>query len=234
MVNKINISIPQPCHENWDAMTATDKGGFCASCQKDVFDFTKASDREIIKAFEKDHQLCGRFLNTQLNRDLIKPEKKSSLWLATTSSLFSFIGLGTYEAQAQGEVKMEQTDRKFRSVKTDNDTILVAGIVYDENKTPRPHLGIYIGNYKVGETNSSGNFSIYTHLRARIVFRNVDEDNDESSDYYVKNDCCSNIEINTEEIKWITKSSHTVGGAVYYKKRSFFGRIFHSIGNWFR
>jgi hypothetical protein len=234
MADKINISIPEPCHENWQNMTRVDKGRFCSSCQKNVFDFTSSSDREIINAFKQNENLCGRFLNTQLNRDLIKPKEKSSIWMATTSALISFIGLGTHEAQAQGEIKVEQTDRKISYDKANNDSILVAGIVYDENKTPRPNLGIYIGSYKVGETDANGNFSIYTHLRARLVFRDEKEDEEDAADYYVKNDCCSNIEVNTPQIKWVTRSK-TVGAiCTITKRRTFLGRIFHRIGKLFK
>jgi hypothetical protein len=236
-MTKINISIPKPCHEDWHAMTPGNKGRFCGSCQKNVFDFTSSSDREIINAFQQNENLCGRFLNTQLNRDLVKPKEKSSIWMATASALISFIGLGTHQAQAQGEVKVEQTDRKIRYNKADKDTILVAGIVYDENKVPRPHLGIYGGLYKIGETDANGNFSIYTRLGARLVFRNEDEDEEDAADYYVKNNCSSNIEVNTEQIRLVRKS-HTVGGitttSIKIKKLTFFGRIFRRIGNLFR
>ena len=230
MATKINISIPQPCHENWEAMTAVDKGKFCASCQKNVFDFTSATDREIINAFERDNHLCGRFLNTQLNRDLIKPKEKSSLWLATTTALISLFGIN--EVAAQGKAKIEQTDKKIlkEPLKTNNDTILVSGIVYDENKTPMPNLGIYIRDYKVGETDGNGNFSIYTHLGARIVFRNADEDNDDANEYYVRNNHCSNIEIDYVKYHRVTKQYITAGGISGMKvsyRRSFFGRLFH-------
>ena len=59
MANKINISIPQPCHENWQEMTTIDKGRFCNSCQKKVFDFTFSTDKEIINVFEKNSNLSS-------------------------------------------------------------------------------------------------------------------------------------------------------------------------------
>jgi hypothetical protein len=34
------ISIPTPCHENWDGMTANKTGKHCGVCKKDVIDFT--------------------------------------------------------------------------------------------------------------------------------------------------------------------------------------------------
>lgn len=238
-MTKINISIPQPCHENWEAMTSVNKGKFCSSCQKKVFDFTNASDREIVNAFQQNENLCGRFLNTQLNRDLVKPKEKSLIWLATTTALISLVTVN--EATAQQPVKTEQRENdisgKVTPLKTDSDTILVSGIVYDENKTPVPNLGIYDRDYKIGETNSNGNFSVRTHLKARIVFRNADEDSYEANDYFVESDYNNNIEINYVKHIFVMKS-YTVGGAIAIqnkpKKCNFFGRIFHAIGNWFR
>lgn len=237
-MNKINLSIPEPCHQNWDAMTSGEKGKFCNSCQKNVVDFTTSSDREIVNAFEKNQNLCGRFLETQLNRNLVKRKEKSSIWLATTSTIISFIGLGTQEALAQGNIKIEQTDSKLlnSSAKSPKEDILVSGIVYGDNKTPVSHLGIYIKATKIGETNENGNFSIIVNQRSWITFRNDDENDYDATQYHVKNFRNTNIEINLVKTEITKKISIVVGGAiaVKVKKISFFGRIFHSIGNLFR
>jgi hypothetical protein len=76
-MKKINLSIPNPCHENWAQMTLSEKGRFCNSCQKSVIDFTAMSDRELVKFFKKPvDKVCGRFQPDQLNRDLLLPCKR--------------------------------------------------------------------------------------------------------------------------------------------------------------
>jgi len=70
-MKKIKIDIPTPCHENWENMTPTEKGRFCANCQKEVIDFTRMSEREIARKFEDDNQVCGRFNSCQLGKELI-------------------------------------------------------------------------------------------------------------------------------------------------------------------
>lgn len=71
MKNILQLSVSQPCHENWDNFTPTATGGFCGSCQKNVRDFTQMSDTELIAFFrnaasKKSESMCGRFRNTQL------------------------------------------------------------------------------------------------------------------------------------------------------------------------
>lgn len=67
----MKLSIPKPCHENWDAMAPDEKGKFCAVCTKTVRDFTAAADDEIIEAFSgTEENICGNFKSTQLDRDL--------------------------------------------------------------------------------------------------------------------------------------------------------------------
>ncbi len=67
----MKITIPQPCHENWDTMTPDEQGRFCSVCSKTVRDFTAASDEDIATAFFGiSETACGQFKASQLNRDL--------------------------------------------------------------------------------------------------------------------------------------------------------------------
>lgn len=88
MSKKIQLSIPEPCHENWDKMTPVEKGKFCGSCQKQVVDFSRMSDREIAQFFKtrplslskgsgsKGGSVCGRFMTSQLEREIDIPKKR--------------------------------------------------------------------------------------------------------------------------------------------------------------
>jgi hypothetical protein len=69
------ISIEKPCHENWDTMSNVEKGKHCQLCKKNVIDFSKMKDEEIIEIIQKNknESLCGRFKSTQLNRPLNYP-----------------------------------------------------------------------------------------------------------------------------------------------------------------
>jgi hypothetical protein len=79
-MRKINISIENPCQENWDEMQPDQAGTrrFCANCRKNVVDFTLMSDRQIVDFFKKpsNQSACGRFLSDQLERDIILPNKR--------------------------------------------------------------------------------------------------------------------------------------------------------------
>lgn len=163
MANKINIFIPEPCHENWQEMTVVDKGKFCNSCQKKVIDFTHASDREISNAVKLNENLCGRFNISQLNRDLIVPKEKNSIWLAASAAIISFLGIGTHDVVAQGTVKTEQTDKTVlnESTKIKSKKLrIIEGIVED---VYGPILGAIIkvkGTSREVQSDVDGKFKI--------------------------------------------------------------------------
>ena len=63
------ISLPRPCNEAWDAMNNTEKGKFCANCQKEVIDFAYMTDDEIANYIKSNTSpFCGSFQHSQLNR----------------------------------------------------------------------------------------------------------------------------------------------------------------------
>lgn len=227
MAGKTKITIPKPCQENWLEMTPLEQGRFCQLCQKNIFDFTTASDREILEAYNKDQQLCGRFTTSQLNRDLLIRKEKSSIWVAATSAIVSFIGLGTNEVQSQETINVEQTDKKVLNdsiEKTTNEEIEVSGVVSDEIG-PLPGANVVIkGKAKGTQTNIDGEFKIKVNSGDTLVYSFIGLENKE-----IKIEKQSSIKIKLEisENGWL-------GEAVFCKKRTFFGRMFHSIGNWFR
>ena len=74
MNSKFKISIPKPCHENWNKMTPKEKGRFCSSCSKTVVDFTKKSTKEIQDYLveNKKQRVCGHFYKKQLDTIVIE------------------------------------------------------------------------------------------------------------------------------------------------------------------
>ena len=74
MEQKFKLTIPKPCHENWDEMTPQDNGRFCMNCSKTVIDFSSLLPEEIQHFFiqNKNKRICGRFKNSQLETIIIQ------------------------------------------------------------------------------------------------------------------------------------------------------------------
>lgn len=61
------ISIPNPCHAEWDKMIPVKMGKHCSDCNKTVIDFTKMPDQQIKDYFSNNKQkVCGHFYKGQL------------------------------------------------------------------------------------------------------------------------------------------------------------------------
>lgn len=104
IMKRFTVSIPLPCHENWDNMTPQEKGRFCAACQKTVVDFTNMSDRQIAGFFKKTNNVCGRFDSTQLQREMVTPPKRLP-WIRHFFQLMLPAFLLSQKASAQHDVK---------------------------------------------------------------------------------------------------------------------------------
>ena len=67
MKTNLNLSIPSPCGQKWQAFIPTPDGGFCSSCNKVVVDFTGMNDEQIVDFFKnKPAHTCGRFRPDQI------------------------------------------------------------------------------------------------------------------------------------------------------------------------
>ncbi len=137
----IQISIRNPCTEDWSKMTPAEQGRFCSSCQKCVVDFTGFSDRQLYEYLlaNKTKQVCGRFYDTQLNRTIhIPPQPHSALY-----RYFIGLGLTLILAQIPSEEAKARAPYSFTSIinnnslqeeNTSGDSVIIKGRVIDENK----------------------------------------------------------------------------------------------------
>ncbi len=99
---KITISVPTPCHENWEAMSPREQGRHCAQCDHVVADLTTATDAQLVALFTSNSKpKCARFDTRQLDRALGAAEKQqqSRLPAAAFTSLLA-VAAG-HEALAQ-------------------------------------------------------------------------------------------------------------------------------------
>lgn len=71
---RVEISIPEPCHEDWHAMTPVEKGHFCASCERVVRDFTQMEPQEILDEFiAAKGKICGAYSNEMITESTATP-----------------------------------------------------------------------------------------------------------------------------------------------------------------
>ncbi|MBL0155069.1 MAG: carboxypeptidase-like regulatory domain-containing protein [Chitinophagaceae bacterium] len=138
MARKIQLNISEPCHENWEAMTPDDKGRFCASCQKQVVDFSVMSDREIAQFFKKPStgSVCGRFMSDQLDRPIEAPKKRIP-WLKHFFSIF--LPAMFFSMKATSQTKLGKVIKTtHRDTVKPEIPIIMGGISYEPCVKP-PH-----------------------------------------------------------------------------------------------
>ena len=227
MKKPIQISIPTPCNENWDAMSPEAKGRFCASCQKTVIDFTHSSDREIATVLKNNNNACGRFRSNQLERELVVPKEKSSVWMAASAAVVSFLTIGNDVVSAQTPTRTEQVQIKHIVGKPAfiPDNQINGTVISDTDKQPLPGVVIVNKNSHIeAQADVEGRFTIEAKKGDTLEFSYLS--------YNVKT-----VKIDEQKniIITIYESPAELMGDIYIeKKRTFFGRIFHSIGSIFR
>jgi Secretion system C-terminal sorting domain len=135
MSKNIQLTIADPCHQNWDQMTQAEQGRYCASCQKQVVDFTNMSDSQLAAFFKKPTTgtVCGRFFQDQLERDIEIPRKRIP-WVKYFFQFALPAFLVSMKATAQGNVRMGKPAiavpaKDTKEQKHKKDTIPSAGLL---------------------------------------------------------------------------------------------------------
>ena len=149
MARYLNLQVPSSCQEKWDEMLPGKNGRYCLSCQKTVLDFTGMTDADLVRYF-KDFKgaACGKFTESQLNRDLLIP-KKSFPWLKYFFRITLPAFLLSLKSSVQGQKikpQIEIAPVKLTSVPKIIHTkgSAVTGNVTDEKGTPLPAASVVI------------------------------------------------------------------------------------------
>ena len=98
-MKSLQLVLTNPCTQQWSDIERADGNHNCSRCEKNIVDLTTKSDKELIQFFKnKSDNICGRLLDSQLNRELILPSPKLNWqWLVP----FAFTALIVSPTQAQ-------------------------------------------------------------------------------------------------------------------------------------
>lgn len=140
-----NIYIPEPCHENWNKMSPTEKGRHCDVCSKVVTDFTKMKKEEVAKTLATSgDEICGH-----INLSHLTPanrKQKFYFWFKGTFipkvgyAAFAIFGLAAifkksaFAQNLEGRVVMMNGGAKYQESTVDEKKINV--VVVDEQNQP--------------------------------------------------------------------------------------------------
>ncbi len=146
----LNITIPKPCHEDWNKMTPDERGAFCKVCNKSVYDFSKKKKEEIesiltekILAGEK---VCGRFSVSQIDQ----PEERTRIFSVSTlrkfaAAIFLVFGSFLFSAKAKAQIMGKICYRPKNPPKTEQtvkgDTVMNVKTPIDTSKVDKTVKG---------------------------------------------------------------------------------------------
>ncbi|WP_397362547.1 carboxypeptidase-like regulatory domain-containing protein [Olleya sp. R77988] len=178
MRKEIKVTIPEPCHEDWNLMTPKDQGRHCKVCEKTVVDFTNKTDEYIVKTYEREAKLCGRFKDNQLDRPLAYSRKDSNNFLAVASTaLLAYLSFGTSTSYAQGKPIADTTSVstttqiKGKIARSILQNKVVSGRVIGINNQPLASVQVVEkGTNNLTVTDKNGNYTIKTSRTATLVF----------------------------------------------------------------
>lgn len=143
METNYKISIPEPCHKDWDKMIPNKEGRFCLSCSKTVVDFTSMTPENIKHFFvqNQNNKVCGRFKDSQLDTISIQIPRRV---LYTQTSYHKMFLLALFAVMGTTLFSCQNKDGKKQKI----DTVKVVA----DTSTTEP---IVVGKTKIDKNNSN-------------------------------------------------------------------------------
>ncbi|MFT3675311.1 MAG: T9SS type A sorting domain-containing protein [Chitinophagaceae bacterium] len=174
MAFRLNLKIENPCTENWDQMMPDEKGRFCLSCTKQVIDFSKMTDQELIRFFKQNREteVCGQLSAHQLNHDLTaSPRRRWLLPYFLRATLPAMLLINRAEARQTGErdntavvspVNKAADLKHLRLLAPDSAPVVVNGNVVDQEGRPVAYASVKVmGTEQYSLADSAGRFQLH-------------------------------------------------------------------------
>lgn len=169
MKTRINeVTIAEPCSQNWDKMEKGAGFNFCTACSKNVIDFSGYTSAEIIQVLASSgSSVCGRLSQSQLNQlnlHLSIVPTRNRNWMKYLGVLA--IGMSIFVMDARAEnLKMPIEITKSINDKTDDKKPVIPkkiyGYVIGADKKPAAGIRLSILDTKYATlTDKNGRYEI--------------------------------------------------------------------------
>ena len=181
-MQKLQLSIPEPCHENWQHMTPTQQGRFCNACAKEVVDFSTMTDVQVLHYFSNmtHEKVCGRALPEQLNRAISfpAPPKKKLFRYWNYIAMFFMLFVKGNNGAAQNSTKpateiSPAVDRDIRGkIAVSQSSRIITGKITDTDGNPVPFASVMIKGTKTGvSADANGGYSLRVRPNAILIIQ---------------------------------------------------------------
>ncbi|MAZ73362.1 MAG: hypothetical protein CMC70_09460 [Flavobacteriaceae bacterium] len=174
MKKTITLKIADPCHEDWAKMTPTQKGKHCQVCSKEVIDFTEKTDEAIVAHVLKNKHACGRFITSQLERELTLERKSGHRFTPIAASLlvpFTLLASNFSISAKKREPSKQFTSLHIGSLHKHTMQIGVKGVVYSFNGKPIQGVNVTVKETgKTTQTAHNGEYSIQLQANQTLVY----------------------------------------------------------------
>ncbi len=154
---RIKLTIPEPCSENWDKMTVSERGRFCSRCSNIITDFSTFTDKELVEYISKANaKICGRFENTQLDRviAIYEPANTPVFKRLLYGTALAAGVAGSLQSQVRSttpsEIKATRSGSNIDLISpaykpTDDSTFKITGYIIDSvTKQPLPFANVIL------------------------------------------------------------------------------------------
>lgn len=151
MKQHLSISISKPCSEKFSTFEKTGHGGFCNSCEKEVIDFRKMTNNQVLHFVQNsEDNVCGNFKTSQLNRimETSKPIQQTKFKFLRIAAIAMLSLTSLHHIQAQDKKPVTEVVQKAENKVQDK---FLAGVVTDESG-PLAGANIILKGTKIGTT----------------------------------------------------------------------------------